>query len=84
MTNLFDKILNSVNKFFMKRQIHDRLQDLVTDRTNNDVIIIEGARQVGKSHLVNSVLKTIDRPYLTYDLEKIRKYAVKFQRQKIF
>ena len=54
----------------MKRQIHDRLQDLITDQADNDVIIIEGARQVGKSYLVNSVLKTIDRPYLTYDLEK--------------
>ncbi len=54
----------------MKREIHKRLSELISDTNNNDVLIIEGARQVGKSYLVNSVLKEIDTPYLAFDLEK--------------
>jgi len=40
------------------------------DRADNNVIIIKGAKQVGKSHFVNSVQKSIDRPCLAYDLGK--------------
>ncbi len=57
----------------MKREIHNKLATLIAENDNNDVIIIEGARQVGKSYLVNSLLKEIKRPYLAFDLEKNRK-----------
>ena len=56
--------------FIMKREIHDKLERLITDPENNDVIIIEGARQVGKSYLVNSVLEGINKSCLAFDLEK--------------
>ncbi len=56
--------------FIMKREIHKALSTLISDTQDNDVIIIEGARQVGKSYLVNDVLKEIERPHLAFDLEK--------------
>jgi len=54
----------------MKRDIHSKLVALLTNKKNSDVLIIEGARQVGKSYLVNSVLKEISVPFVSFDLEK--------------
>ncbi len=54
----------------MKRDIHEKLQGMIEDTGHNDVIMIEGARQVGKSYLVDSVLKSTNIPYLSFDLEK--------------
>jgi predicted AAA+ superfamily ATPase len=54
----------------MKREIEEKLQAMIADRSRNNVIIVEGARQVGKSYMVNSVLKKQSLPYFAYDLEK--------------
>jgi len=54
----------------MKREIHDQLYKYINDTSNRDVIVIEGARQVGKSYLVNQVLKSIESHFLSFDLEK--------------
>lgn len=54
----------------MKRQIEDKLQTMLADKSQNNVIIVEGARQVGKSYMVNHVLQSQQLPYLSRDLEK--------------
>ncbi len=59
----------------MKRDIEPTLAEMLRDRTCHDVILIEGARQVGKSYLVNDVLKSLGRPFVAIDLEKDRKLA---------
>ena len=43
---------------------------MLTADLRNNVIIVEGARQVGKSYLVNDVLKSLDMPFCAFDLEK--------------
>jgi predicted AAA+ superfamily ATPase len=40
----------------MKRQIENKLYAMLADKSQNNVIIVEGARQVGKSYMVNHVL----------------------------
>ena len=50
----------------------------------NDVIIIEGARQVGKSYLVNSVLEELQVPYLAFDLEKESKVRRQIEKTEDF
>ncbi|UCH94716.1 MAG: AAA family ATPase [Candidatus Aminicenantes bacterium] len=57
----------------MKREIEEKLQTMLADKSSNNVIIVEGARQVGKSYLVNHVLKSQPLPYFAYDLEKEKK-----------
>jgi predicted AAA+ superfamily ATPase len=57
----------------MKREIEDKLQELLADKNNNSVIIIEGARQVGKSYMVNHALQSQRRLYFSFDLEKEKK-----------
>ena len=57
----------------MKREIEEKLQTMLADKSSNNVIIIEGARQVGKSYLVNHVLQSQSRPFFAYDLEKEKK-----------
>ncbi len=54
----------------MKREIHSKLLSMIRNKNRNEVIIVEGARQVGKSFLVNSVLEELDEPFFAYDLEK--------------
>ncbi len=54
----------------MKREIFEQLKKLVQDDSSKEVIIIEGARQVGKSYLVNDVLKNIKKTSFSFDLEK--------------
>jgi len=57
----------------MKREIEEKLQTMLADKSYNNVIIVEGARQVGKSYLVNHVLQSQPLPYFAYDLEKEKK-----------
>ncbi len=57
----------------MKREIEGKLHALLTDDSQSNVIIIEGARQVGKSYMVNHVLDSQNKPYLSFDLEKNKK-----------
>lgn len=59
----------------MKRDIHAVLAGMLSDRRMSDVILVEGARQVGKSTLVNQVLAEMDCPRVAVDLEKNRKIA---------
>lgn len=53
----------------MRREIESKLLGMLEGRANS-VIIVEGARQVGKSYLVNSVLSTRKESILSLDLEK--------------
>jgi len=54
----------------MKRELFGKLQALLTDTISQETIIVEGARQVGKSYLVNDVLAAMDIPSIAFDLEK--------------
>ncbi len=54
----------------MKREIEKDLKQIILNNTQRNVIVVEGARQVGKSYLVNRVLNSIDKPVLSFDLEK--------------
>ena len=58
----------------MERDIHPILAGLLSDE-HREVILVEGARQVGKSYLVNHVLASMDCPWVAIDLEKDRKTA---------
>ena len=58
----------------MKREITDELLYLIKDQSDHRVIILEGARQVGKSYLLNDVLKKVSRSKAIFDLEKNRKF----------
>jgi len=42
----------------MKREIETKLLQMLDPQSPNRVIVIEGARQVGKSYLVNRVLQS--------------------------
>ncbi|MCI0470118.1 MAG: AAA family ATPase [Candidatus Aminicenantes bacterium] len=57
----------------MKREIEKKLKAMLTDKSSSRVIVIEGARQVGKSFLVANVLKSQELPFFTFDLEKERR-----------
>lgn len=57
----------------MKRDIHSKLLSILRNSDRSEVIIIEGARQVGKSYLVNNVLEETPVPHLAFDLEKDNK-----------
>ena len=54
----------------MKREIEPRLIELLSRPKDNSVIIVEGARQVGKSYAVNRVLKNREEKIFAFDLEK--------------
>lgn len=54
----------------MKREIHNTLKNMLVEPNRHEVIVIEGARQVGKSWLVENVLRDIDIPSQGWDLEK--------------
>lgn len=54
----------------MKRDNFNKLKNLVTDFSNPQTIMVEGARQVGKTFLVNSVLDSLDVKIQRFDLEK--------------
>lgn len=64
----------------MKREIEKKLRELILKNDQNNVIIIEGARQVGKSYLVNNVLKSQSMPFISFDLEKDAKLRIAIDR----
>ncbi len=57
----------------MQRELHKTLKKMITDSQSHEVIVIEGARQVGKSWLVASVLQDIEGLCHSFDLEKNHK-----------
>ena len=57
----------------MKREIEGKLRVMLSDKADNNVIIVEGARQVGKSYMVSKVLDSQHLPYVSHDLEKNKK-----------
>jgi predicted AAA+ superfamily ATPase len=59
----------------MKRDISPVLREMLRDASKREVILVEGARQVGKSTLVKQVLDEFDENYVAIDLEKDRKIA---------
>jgi predicted AAA+ superfamily ATPase len=59
----------------MKRDVEPILSGMLTDDRHREVILVEGARQVGKSYMVSRVLKELARPFVSIDLEKDRKTA---------
>jgi len=68
----------------MKRDIQPKLMSLLSDPGKKEVIIIEGARQVGKSYLVDDTLNRLDVPYLAFDLEKNSKIRRQINRTEDF
>jgi len=52
----------------MKRDIESILEGMLRDKRQREVVLIEGARQVGKSTLVNQVLAKLDSVSVTIDL----------------
>ncbi len=68
----------------MNRDIQPALQRMICDDRRPEVVIVEGARQVGKSYLVKEVLNEIGRPQVTIDLEKHRKLARMIDRTEDF
>lgn len=54
----------------MKREMETRLVDMLSRTGDNSVIIVEGARQVGKTYAVNRVLESRNETVLSFDLEK--------------
>lgn len=63
----------------MKRDISEKLKDTISDFSNSRTIIVEGARQVGKSYLINSVLDELKIDSVRFDLEKDSKLRQKIQ-----
>ena len=59
----------------MKRDIEPVLLEMLQDARQREVILVEGARQVGKSTLVKQVLAQMNVDHITIDLEKDRKTA---------
>ena len=68
----------------MKRDIQPKLLSLLSDSDRKEVIIIEGARQVGKSYLVNDSLSQLTMPSLSFDLEKNAKLRRQINRTEDF
>lgn len=68
----------------MKRDVESILSDMLDDSRRHDVILVEGARQVGKSYLVNEVLAKRASRYVSIDLEKQRKIARQIDRTEDF
>jgi len=59
----------------MKRDIESILTRMLDDERQREVILIEGARQVGKSTMVSQVLESGKKKFIAIDLEKDRKTA---------
>ncbi len=59
----------------MKREIYSILYSLLENKKDSRVIMIEGARQVGKSYLVKDVLTNLKKSSLCFDLEKDKKFC---------
>jgi uncharacterized protein len=54
----------------MRREIQSYIKTLLDDTDDSRIIIIEGARQVGKTYLMKNILQNIKRPSHLFDLEK--------------
>lgn len=57
----------------IKRNLEDDLKsELLKEKSNKDVLLVEGARQVGKTFLIESVLKELEKevPVHSFNLEK--------------
>ena len=54
----------------MEREFSKKLTDILKNKNSSETLILEGARQVGKSYLINSVLQKIDIQSRSFDLEK--------------
>ena len=55
----------------MKRELEGDLREaLLSD--DRRVVLLEGARQVGKSYLINRILSGMDGRTVSFDLEKNR------------
>ncbi len=57
----------------MEREIEAKLNSMLSDKSSGSVIVVEGARQVGKSYMVNRVLESQQKQCFSFDLEKERK-----------
>lgn len=68
----------------MKRDIEPILCKMLADEGQHEVILIEGARQVGKSTMVSQVLRSLKKSYVSIDLEKNRKIARMIDRTEDF
>ena len=63
------------------RKLSSKLVQLLKNRGEyNNVILLEGARQVGKTTLINNLLKETDIPNKTINLEKQRSFCEKIDR----
>lgn len=56
----------------MKRDLFPKLSNMIDCLEDNRVILVEGARQVGKTYLVHDVLKALPQKKICFDLEKDR------------
>ncbi len=54
----------------MKRNIFPQLLKVLNDPSDNNTLLVEGARQVGKSYLINDCLNSLNQKYHSFDLEK--------------
>ena len=70
MLNTFDKNVGYWYILYMRREISSYLEKIINDTNRHEVIIIEGARQVGKSYLVHDVLEKLPFTCHVFDLEK--------------
>ena len=59
----------------MKRDVEPILAAMLSDARQREVVLVEGARQVGKSYLVSEVLEGLPCGCVKIDLEKDRKTA---------
>ena len=59
----------------MKRDVESVLAGMLSDPRQREVVLVEGARQVGKSYLVGEVLSSLACDCVKIDLEKQRKTA---------
>ena len=66
----------------MRREIYKILHNLLSDQKDSRVIIVEGARQVGKSYLVHDVLKDLGNHTLCFDLEKEKTFCAQLSKTK--
>jgi predicted AAA+ superfamily ATPase len=56
---------------YIPRSLDSKIFEFITDRIpNKNVLLVEGARQVGKSSLVRQALEKCKRKYFAFNLEK--------------
>ena len=56
---------------YIPRSLDLRIQEFISDKTpNKNVLLVEGARQVGKSSLVHQAIKKCKRKHFAFNLEK--------------